>query len=131
VDLVVDASVVLQILLAGAGLGRLRNHSLHAPALLPSEVTSSLRELVWRGDAPEAASIGALRELATMPIVHEPPGTLAVDATAVAAQLGWAKTYDAEYVALARRLDCPLLTIDARLQRGVGGLIEVLTPLEL
>jgi predicted nucleic acid-binding protein len=131
VDLVVDASVILQILLAGAGLGRLRNHRLHAPALLPSEVTSSLRELVWRGDAPEAAASSALRELAAVPIVHEPPGTLAVEATAVAAQLGWAKTYDAEYVALARRLDCPLLTIDARLQRGVGALIEVLAPLEL
>lgn len=130
-DLVVDASVILQILLAGGGLSRLRGHTLHAPALLPSEVTSSLRELVWRGDTPEAGANTALGWLAALPIVHEPPGSLAVAATAVAAQLGWAKTYDAEYVALARRLECPLLTIDARLQRGAAGMIEVLTPLEL
>lgn len=131
VYLVVDASVVLQILLAGGGLGRLRRHTLHAPALMPSEVTSTLRELVWRGDAPDDAASTALATLGTLPITHDSPGALAIEATAVAARLGWAKTYDAEYVALARRLDCPLLTLDARLQRGVGGLIEVLTPLDL
>jgi len=130
VHLVVDASVVLQVLLAG-GDGRLRGHTLHAPALLPSEVTSTLRELVRRGDAPEAAAGTALGALGALPIEHEAPGSLAIEATAIAAQLGWAKTYDAEYVALARRLVCPLLTIDARLQRGVAGLIEVLTPLEI
>jgi predicted nucleic acid-binding protein len=38
--------------------------------------------------------------------------------------LGWAKSYDAEYVALAQFLKCPLLTIDARLARGAAHLIE-------
>ena len=95
-DLVVDASVVLQVLLASGGPGRLAGHTLHAPALLPSEVTSSLRELVWRGDTPEAAASTALGTLGELPIVHEAPGALAVEATAVATQLGWAKTYDAD-----------------------------------
>jgi len=131
VDVVVDASVVLQILLAGGGLGPLQGHTLHAPALMPSEVTSTLRELVWRGDAPDDAARSALATLGTLPITHDSLGALAIEATAVAAQLGWAKTYDAEYVALARRLDCPLLTLDARLRRGAGALINVLTPLDL
>jgi predicted nucleic acid-binding protein len=130
-DLVVDASVVLQVLLAGGGLGPLRGHTMHGPALLPSEVTSALRELVWRGDAPEAAATSALGSLGGLPIEHEAPGSLAIEATSIAARLGWAKTYDAEYVALASRLKCPLLTLDARLQRGAADLIEILTPLDL
>jgi len=32
------------------------------------------------------------------------------DARAIARAAGWAKTYDAEYVALAHRLDVPLIT---------------------
>jgi predicted nucleic acid-binding protein len=130
-DLVVDASVVLQVLLAGGGLGPLRGHTMHGPALLPSEVTSALRELVWRGDAPEAAATSALGSLGELPIEHEAPGSLAIEATSIAARLAWAKTYDAEYVALASRLKCPLLTLDARLRRGAADLIEVLTPLDL
>ena len=46
-------------------------------------------------------------------------------------QLGWAKTYDAEYVALAQILDVPLLTVDGRLARGVEHLIKVIGPAEL
>jgi predicted nucleic acid-binding protein len=45
----------------------------------------------------------------------------------VATQMGWAKTYDAEYVALAQLLDRPLLTADARLARGAARLVRVLS----
>jgi hypothetical protein len=38
---------------------------------------------------------------------------------------GWAKTYDAEYVALAK------LTVDRRLRRGADRLGFVVTPAEL
>ena len=31
--------------------------------------------------------------------------------------MGWAQTYDAEYLALARLLRCRLLTTDAKLKR--------------
>lgn len=36
--------------------------------------------------------------------------------------------YDACYVALARRLDCPLVTLDARLARAPGLGVEVVVP---
>ena len=49
----------------------------------------------------------------------------------LAAQLGWAKTYDAEYLALAQAHDVALLTIDERLQRGAAGLVVIVTPTEL
>jgi hypothetical protein len=46
-------------------------------------------------------------------------------------ELGWAKTYDANYVALARILDCRLVTLDARLRRGTARLGFVIGPTEL
>ena len=49
----------------------------------------------------------------------------------IAAELGWAKTYDAEYVALARLLGCRLVTLDVRLRRRSEQLGLVLTPAEL
>jgi hypothetical protein len=33
-------------------------------------------------------------------------------------KLGWAKTYDADYPALAQRLGCLLVTLDMKLRRG-------------
>jgi predicted nucleic acid-binding protein len=49
----------------------------------------------------------------------------------LADELGWAKTYDAEYVALADILGLPLLTVDGRLARGVGHLVTVVGPVDL
>ena len=56
---------------------------------------------------------------------------LLVEAWAIADRFGWAKTYDAEYVALALRLDAALLTRDERLRRGVGQLIQTADPFDL
>lgn len=49
----------------------------------------------------------------------------------IAERLGWATTYDAEYVALARLLGCRLATLDERLRRGADRVIEVIRPAEL
>jgi predicted nucleic acid-binding protein len=49
----------------------------------------------------------------------------------LAEEFGWGRTYDAEYVALAKLLDCRLVTLDARLQRGTDRLGFVVTPAEL
>jgi predicted nucleic acid-binding protein len=55
---------------------------------------------------------------------------LVIDAS-VADELGWAKVYDAHYVALARLLDCRLVTLDEKLRRGTDRLGFVITPEEL
>jgi predicted nucleic acid-binding protein len=45
--------------------------------------------------------------------------------------LGWAKTYDSEYVALAQILKCPVVTLDARLRRGAGRLVRIIGPADV
>jgi predicted nucleic acid-binding protein len=49
----------------------------------------------------------------------------------IAEELGWAKAYDAEYVALAGLLAARVVTLDARVRRGAGRLGFVVLPEEL
>jgi hypothetical protein len=49
----------------------------------------------------------------------------------VADELGWAKTYDANYIAPARLLDARVVTLDARLRRGAGRTGLVIGPDEV
>lgn len=74
---------------------------------------------------------GALAALIAAPIASSGGAVLADDAWVIADRFGWAKTYDAEYVALARRLDAALLTRDDRLRRGVAGYVPVADPFQL
>jgi predicted nucleic acid-binding protein len=53
------------------------------------------------------------------------------EAWRVADELGWAKTYDAEYIALAQLLRCRLVTRDERLRRGTERLGMVVLMSEL
>jgi hypothetical protein len=50
--LVVDASVIVQVSLAGGALGPLERHDLIAPTLMASEVTSILCEMTHCGEVP-------------------------------------------------------------------------------
>lgn len=110
-------------------LDRLVPHAPAAPWLLWSETTSALRQLAWSGEIEDAHADEALGALERLPLTLASTQDIATDAYALATRLGWARTYDAEYVALAQRLGCPLLTVDARLARGVGKLVDV-APLE-
>jgi indolepyruvate ferredoxin oxidoreductase alpha subunit len=126
--LVVDASAAVHLALRDA-LPRLAPHEPVAPALLHSEATSALRQLAWRGDLDDAEAAAALERVVGAPIAVEPPGSLEREAYSVAVRLGWARIYDAEYVALAARHGCALLTTDARLARRAQAIVEI-APLE-
>lgn len=126
--IVIDASAALPIAVSTAGFASLGGHDLNAPALLWSEVTSVLRETAWRREiTADLADLGMRRFLGA-DVTRHARRSLYREAAQLAAELGWAKTYDAEYVALARRLDAPLLTMDARLSRGVAHVIDVTRP---
>lgn len=108
-----------------------RDVELIAPHLLWSEALSVLRESVWRGVVPAAEAERVRVRLSTLPITAQAPSDLRDRAWSVAVRLGWAKTYDAEYVALAEIEETRLLTLDARLQRGAARLVTVIGPTEV
>ncbi len=129
--LVVDASVVVDAALGAEGFSALADEALVAPRLLWSEVPSALRELAWRRVVPRDRAAEALEHFLDGPVAPRTPGRLPREAWRVAEELGWAKTYDAEYVALARLLGCRLMTVDMRLRRGAARAVDVIAPAEL
>lgn len=127
----IDASVTLEAMLSTDGIQPLAHLGLVSPPLMWSEATSALREAVWRRVLSQESALEGLRRLGQAPIERRSPKALYREAWRVAEELGWAKTYDAEYVALARLLGARLLTRDARLKRSVERLIEVVGPAEV
>lgn len=127
---VVDSSVVLPACLAG-GLRFPGRWRWLAPALLWSEVHSALHEAARRGELDAAEARDARNVLAALPLVRDDPAALADEAWRIADELGMAKTYDAEFLALARLRGALLVTADARLRRGADRLGFVVDPVEL
>ena len=125
---VVYASVVVQACLEATGFEALTDFDLVGPPLLPSEARSALHELLWRAEISGDLAKRALVRLRAAPYEIRDPDGLPDAAWQVAESLGWAKTYDAEYVALARILGCPLVTADARLARGAGRVVRIVGP---
>jgi predicted nucleic acid-binding protein len=126
--IVADASAVIQASLSEADLESLGRYDLVAPPLLWSEATSAIHELRWRRQISADLASVALARFSQFPIRSRRPATLYREAWRIADRLGWAKTYDAEYVVLARRLECALLATDARLERGAGRIVRILVP---
>jgi len=122
---VADASVTVAYLLGQASIEERRAllDDVHAPALIDVEVTQTLRGLLRASKIDRQRAEQAREDLADLAIRRHPDASLlrrAWDLRDVCT------TYDALYVALAEAIDASLVTRDARLARGVGGIIDVL-----
>ncbi len=129
--LVVDASVAVAARHTPMGFARLRKYRLIAPHLMITEASSVMHEMAWRGDITKPRAKTLLTRLLDAPVEINTPDELARAAWDVADQFGWAKTYDAQYVALAQLMKCRLLTIDERMLRGVARLGIAVRPHEV
>ena len=129
--IVADASALVQACLSKVDLRLLASHDLIAPPLLWSEATSAIHELKWRRQVSASLAAVALAKLQEAPVRLRRPAGLQAEAWLLADRFGWAKTYDAEYVALARLAKCRLLTIDAKLAAVAKQVVDVVGPSDL
>jgi predicted nucleic acid-binding protein len=119
---VLDASVAVRVLVPNDEGGfalqaRLLEQRCVAPHLVDAEVGHVLRRRVAAGDIEVTNAETALMALPALVVERYPHGPLSRAAWRLRENLTY---YDALYVALAARLDIPLLTADARLARAPG-----------
>lgn len=114
-----------------AARAALDGHELTGPPLLWSEVHSAVHEAVWRRELDDASGLRVLADFAALDVVRRSPAKLHHEAFRIASELGWAKTYDAEFLALARLEHAVVLTTDARMRRGADRTGLVIDPNDL
>jgi predicted nucleic acid-binding protein len=120
---VVDTSAVLH--LASKGIEVSSAHKLLAPTLLRSQALSALHEAVERGELSADVARDRLTHIRRMKIRLLGDAVLQRRAWEIADRLGWASTFDAEYVALTQLQADAFVTMDAKLARSVKGIVEI------
>jgi len=122
---VVDCGVVLH--LAREGIEVPAEHELLGPTLLRSQALSAVHEALHRGEIGPDVALDQLAHIWTMPIRLLGDAVLRRRAWDLAEQLGWAETYDAEYIALTQLQADAFVTLDAELARRVEGIVQTAT----
>lgn len=84
-----------------------------------------MRGWALAGQVTSSRAHHALSDLAALTVTYSPMAHLVETAWALR---GRVTAYDAMYVALAQALDCPLVTLDARLAHAVGQEVQVIVP---
>jgi predicted nucleic acid-binding protein len=118
---IVDSGAVIRI--ARDEIEVHAEHELLAPTLLRSQTLSALHEAVQRGELSSDAALDLLHRIWAIKIRLLGDAVLRRRAWAIAEQLGWPQTYDAEYVALTQLQGDAFVTTDKELERRVGGIV--------
>jgi predicted nucleic acid-binding protein len=126
--LVIDANVAFTVVASPRGTELVESEEPAAPPLLRSEVRSALHVARWRGLLTQEDAARALEVLESGVIGERRHRRLGAETWRIADELGWSKTYDAEYLALAVLLGVPIATFDRRMLRAAASLeIPVIT----
>lgn len=127
---VIDASVLVEYLAQGEHADQARTHVLGTrplwiPHLADAEVGHVLRRGVLARQLSAERARAALEDLAALPLRRASHRGLLARAWALRENLSF---YDGLYVALAERLNAPLVTLDRRLAgaSGVRARIDVI-----
>lgn len=132
-SVVVDASVIIAVVVADERQDAARAHlqgwldtgeGLHAPAVLPYEISNVLARLVFDGALTISQVDNIWTDLAALGLVLH-PFDLIQDGPEIAvttARLRRRHTTDSSYVCLARRLGTVLWTLDGALARNAADL---------
>ena len=120
-----DCGTVLH--LASEGIDVAPEHELLAPTLLRSQTLSAMHEAVHRGELTADAAHELLERVQGIKIRLLGDAVLRRNAWEFADRLGWAETYDAEYLALTKLQADAFVTLDAELARRVEGVVPTAT----
>lgn len=129
----VDASLVLKLVLAEEYSDKVESlwtewieKEIHifAPSLLAFEVTSVIRNHVYRGNLTEEEGEMAFEAVFALGINFKYPEMLHQKAWELAKQFNRPTAYDTHYLALALIEDCEFWTADKRLYNAVGGTLS-------
>ena len=116
---VIDASALIEVVLrtdlGEVVAGTIRDRNLIAPELIDAEVLVTLRRGVLAKAVPESDAMAAVQRLIDAPITRHSHAALVFEAWRYRHNVS---AYDAFYLALARKNQLPLITVDARLSRA-------------
>jgi predicted nucleic acid-binding protein len=118
---VIDVSAGLHLAKEGSQVSAA--HELLAPTLFRSQTLSVLHESVTRGEMTAEIARDRLAYIGRLPMRLLGDAVLRRRAWELADQLGWASTYDAEYIALTQLQADAFVTLDAELRRSVQGIV--------
>lgn len=122
---VVDAAAAVE--LAAAGFAPDADRELFAPTLLRSQVLALLHAEAAAGRLPRAEALARAERACRLPRRLLGDSVLRRTAWWLAAEHGWADTFDAEYIALTRLHGTALVAGDDGLRLAAETIVTVLT----
>jgi predicted nucleic acid-binding protein len=122
---VVDCETLLRI--AAGEVEVAAEHKLVAPTLVRSRAISALYGAARRSEISAAEGIERVTRINSLKVRFLGDKMLQRTAWKVADQLGWRRTFDAEFVALTQLQADAFITSDSELARAVSDLVDTAT----